>query len=503
MQKVILCILDGVGIREKEKGNAFLNTDKKTFNYLWNNYPHSLLEASGEFVGLPNKQMGNSEVGHTNIGAGRIVYQSLELINKSIKDKSFYDNENILDVINHTKKNKSNLHIFGLLSDGGIHSHINHLYALLELCKKENVQNVYIHAFLDGRDTLPNVSIKYLDELTEKMKELNVGVLSTISGRYYSMDRDNNYDRIKLSYDAIVYGKGNRNSSYKDVISSCYEKGIYDEFIIPTIINEKLVNDNDGLILFNYRPDRARELFTALTNKDFNEFDVKRFNNIKLVTMMPVADSVVCSNAFKHEELINTLGEYIDNLGLKQLRIAETEKYAHVTYFFDGGIEKNLKNSKRILIPSPSVKTYDLKPEMSAYLITDTLMKELDNNYDLVVLNYANGDMVGHTGNYDATKKAVVALDNCLERLYKKAKEDGYTLMIIADHGNCDYMLDSDDNVVTSHSVSPVPCIITDNNYKINNGRLCDVAPTLLNLMGLSVPNEMTGECLIERRNGK
>lgn len=503
MQKVILCILDGVGIREKEKGNAFLNTDKKTFNYLWNNYPHSLLEASGEFVGLPNKQMGNSEVGHTNIGAGRIVYQSLELINKSIKDKIFYDNENILDVINHTKKNNSNLHIFGLLSDGGIHSHINHLYALLELCKKENVQNVYIHAFLDGRDTLPNVSIKYLDELTEKMKELNVGVLSTISGRYYSMDRDNNYDRIKLSYDAIVYGKGNRNSSYKDVISSCYEKGIYDEFIIPTIINEKLVNDNDGLILFNYRPDRARELFTALTNKDFNEFDVKRFNNIKLVTMMPVADSVVCSNAFKHEELINTLGEYIDNLGLKQLRIAETEKYAHVTYFFDGGIERDLKNSKRILIPSPSVKTYDLKPEMSAYLITDTLMKELDNNYDLVVLNYANGDMVGHTGNYDATKKAVVALDNCLERLYKKAEEDGYTLMIIADHGNCDYMLDSDDNVVTSHSVSPVPCIITDNNYKVNNGRLCDVAPTLLNLMGLSVPNEMTGECLIERRNGK
>ena len=503
MQKVILCILDGVGIREKEKGNAFLNADKKTFNYLWNNYPHSLLEASGEFVGLPNKQMGNSEVGHTNIGAGRIVYQSLELINKSIKDKSFYDNENILDVINHTKKNNSNLHIFGLLSDGGIHSHINHLYALLELCKKENVQNVYIHAFLDGRDTLPNVSIKYLDVLTEKMKELNVGVLSTISGRYYSMDRDNNYDRIKLSYDAIVYGKGNRNSSYKDVISSCYEKGIYDEFIIPTIINEKLVNDNDGLILFNYRPDRARELFTALTNKDFNEFDVKRFNNIKLVTMMPVADSVVCSNAFKHEELINTLGEYIDNLGLKQLRIAETEKYAHVTYFFDGGIERDLKNSKRILIPSPSVKTYDLKPEMSAYLITDTLMKELDNNYDLVVLNYANGDMVGHTGNYDATKKAVVALDNCLERLYKKAEEDGYTLMIIADHGNCDYMLDSDDNVVTSHSVSPVPCIITDNNYKVNNGRLCDVAPTLLNLMGLSVPNEMTGECLIERRNRK
>ena len=500
MQKVILCILDGVGIREKEKGNAFLNTDKKTFNYLWNNYPHALLEASGEFVGLPNKQMGNSEVGHTNIGAGRIVYQSLELINKSIKDESFYQNKDILDVINHTKNNNSNLHIFGLLSDGGIHSHINHLYALLELCKKENIKNVYIHAFLDGRDTLPNVSIKYLDELNKKMNKLNIGTLSTISGRYYSMDRDNNYDRIKLSYDAIVYGKGNKNNDYKDVITKSYEKGIYDEFIIPTIINEKLVNDNDGLILFNYRPDRARELFTALTNKDFNEFETKKFNNIKLVTMMPVADSVICTNAFKHIELINTLGEYIDNLGLKQLRIAETEKYAHVTYFFDGGVERNLKNSKRILIPSPSVKTYDLKPEMSAYLITETLMKELDNNYDLVVLNYANGDMVGHTGNYEATKKAVLALDNCLEKLYKKVKENNYTLMIIADHGNCDYMLDNNDNIVTSHSVSPVPCIITDNNYKVNNGRLCDVAPTLLNLMGTNVPKEMTGECLIERR---
>ena len=500
MQKVILCILDGVGIREKEKGNAFLNTDKKTFNYLWNNYPHALLEASGEFVGLPNKQMGNSEVGHTNIGAGRIVYQSLELINKSIKDESFYQNKEILDVINHTKNNNSNLHIFGLLSDGGIHSHINHLYALLELCRKENIKNVYIHAFLDGRDTLPNVSIKYLDELNKKMNELNIGTLSTISGRYYSMDRDNNYDRIKLCYDAIVYGKGNKNNDYKDVITKSYEKGIYDEFIIPTIINEKLVNDNDGLILFNYRPDRARELFTALTNKDFNEFETKKFNNIKLVTMMPVADSVICTNAFKHIELTNTLGEYIDNLGLKQLRIAETEKYAHVTYFFDGGVERNLKNSKRILIPSPSVKTYDLKPEMSAYLITETLMKELDNNYDLVVLNYANGDMVGHTGKYEATKKAVLALDNCLEKLYKKAKENNYTLMIIADHGNCDYMLDNNDNIVTSHSVSPVPCIITDNNYKVNNGRLCDVAPTLLNLMGINVPKEMTGECLIERR---
>lgn len=496
MKKVILCILDGVGVREVKKGNAFLNTSKKTFDFLWNNYPHSLLEASGEYVGLPNKQMGNSEVGHTNIGAGRIVYQSLELINKEIRDKKFFKNEELLNVIDHVKKNNSTLHIFGLLSDGGIHSHINHLYALLEMCRLNDVKSVMIHPFLDGRDTLPSVALKFLDELESKLENEKIGV---ISGRYYSMDRDNNWDRIKKVYDALVYGMGNRNN-YRDVVLECYDNNIFDEFITPTIVNEKKIEDNDGMILFNFRPDRARELFTALTNKDFNEFENKKFNNLKLVTMMPVADSVICTNAYKHENLINTLGEYIDNLGLKQLRIAETEKYAHVTYFFDGGVERDLKGSKRILIPSPSVKTYDLKPEMSAYLITDKLMEELDNNYDLVVLNYANGDMVGHTGNYDATSKAVLALDNCLDRLYKKALEDDYTLVIIADHGNCDYMLDDKDNVVTSHSVSPVPCIITDNNYKVNNGRLCDVAPTILDIMGIDIPKEMNGNSLIERR---
>lgn len=496
MKKVILCILDGVGIREVKKGNAFLNTSKKTFDFLWNNYPHSLLEASGEYVGLPNKQMGNSEVGHTNIGAGRIVYQSLELINKEIREKQFYKNKEILNIIDHVKKNNSCLHIFGLLSDGGIHSHINHLYALLEMCRQNNLTNVVIHPFLDGRDTLPNVALKFLDDLNSKLTNEKIGV---ISGRYYAMDRDNNWDRIKKVYDALVYGIGNKND-YKSTILNCYNNNIFDEFIEPIIVNDEKIKNNDGMILFNFRPDRARELFTALTNKDFNEFEHKNFDNLKLVTMMPVADTVICTNAYKHENLVNTLGEYIDNLNLKQLRIAETEKYAHVTYFFDGGIERNLKKSKRILIPSPSVKTYDLKPEMSAYLITDKLIQELDNNYDLVVLNYANGDMVGHTGNYDATSKAVEALDNCLEKLYKKAKENDYTMVIIADHGNCDYMIDDDNNVVTSHSVSPVPCIITDNDYKVNNGRLCDVAPTILDIMELDIPKEMTGNSLIERR---
>ena len=504
MKKAILCILDGVGIREKKLGNAFMNTNKKTFDYLWENYPHSLLEASGEYVGLPNKQMGNSEVGHTNIGAGRIVYQSLELINKSIKEKSIYQNKNILEIMNHVKENNSNLHIFGLLSDGGIHSHINHLFAILEMCKQQNIKNVYIHAFLDGRDTLPNIAVKFLDELNEKIKELGLGTLSTISGRYYSMDRDNNWDRIKLSYDAIVYGKGNKNNNYKEAINDYYSKNIYDEFIPPTIIEEKLIKDNDGLILFNYRPDRARELFTALTNNDFNEFETKKFQNIKLVTMMPVAKEVICKNAFKYEELKNTLGEYISNLGLKQLRIAETEKYAHVTYFFDGGVEKDLKGSNRILIPSPNVKTYDLKPEMSAYLITDKLMEELEKDYDLVVLNYANGDMVGHTGVIPAAVKAVERVDELVGDAVNAVKEVGGVMFICADHGNAEKMIDYETGKPhTAHTTNPVPFILVnaDPSYTLREGGcLADIAPTLLDLMGLEQPAEMTGKSLIVRK---
>ena len=343
MKKVLLCILDGVGIREIENGNAFMSAHHPHFDYLWNNYPHSLLEASGTYVGLPSKQMGNSEV-----GAGRIVYQSLELINKAIQDKSFFENEKILEVIKHVKEKNSTLHLFGLLSDGGIHSHINHLFALLDMCKNNNLDKVVVHAFLDGRDTLPNVSIKFLDELNEKLNLYNYK-LATISGRYYSMDRDNNYDRIKNAYDVIVLNNGPYNNSYKDVIEACYDNGIYDEFITPTIINRTPVNTGDGLILFNFRPDRVRELFSSITNKDFKEFETKTLDDIKLVTMLPVSSEVICKSAFEYQKLDNTLGEYISNLGLTQLRIAETEKYAHVTYFFDGGVEKELKNCIKII----------------------------------------------------------------------------------------------------------------------------------------------------------
>ena len=498
MKPLVLCILDGVGIRNEIHGNAFLDANKPNFNYLWNNYPHSLLNASGREVGLPDNQMGNSEVGHTNIGAGRIVYQPLQLINEAIEDKSFFDNREILSAFRHVKKNKSSLHLMGLLSDGGVHSHINHLFALLDMCKIEGINKVYIHVFTDGRDTSPTSGIKYLELLEQKLADLGIGEIATISGRYYAMDRDNRWDRIDKSYQAIVEGIGQQYTSFHEAMKHNYDNNITDEFIVPAVINKKgIIEDGDALITFNFRPDRLRELFGALTNKRNKSFERIILNNIKLVTMMPVSDEVIYKNAFNLVSLKNTFGEYISKQGLKQLRIAETEKYAHVTYFFDGGIEKKLKNCDRVLIPSSKVATYDLKPAMSAVEITDTLLDKLDN-YDVVILNYANGDMVGHTGIYDKTVEAVELLDNCLGKLFNKIQELDGTLFLIADHGNCDYMLDENNNVVTSHSTSLVPCIITNKNLELQNGSLCDVAPTMLKLLGVKIPKEMTGKILIK-----
>ena len=496
MNKMLLVILDGVGIKNESHGNAFKVAHHPNIDYLLANYPHSLLKASGEAVGLPNNQMGNSEVGHTNIGAGRIVYQPMQLITQSIENHAIYSNKHLLEVINHTKNNHSKLHIMGLLSDGGIHSHINHLMGIIDMCEKENVTDIFFHLFLDGRDTLPNIAYKYINELEDKIKEINKGTICSLHGRYYAMDRDNNWDRIKLSYDVIVNNIGPHYSNPKDAIEDNYKNHIYDEFIIPCVINDVKLTDNDGIILFNYRPDRVRELFTALTNPQFQEFDRPILNNIKLVTMLPVSDQVICTNAFELPKLDNTFGEYISERGLKQLRIAETEKYAHVTYFFDGGIEKQLPNCDRILIPSPKVKTYDLKPEMSAYEITDKLLNIIDQ-YDVIILNYANGDMVGHTGNFDATVSAVEVIDECLGKLYQKTQSIGMDMMIVADHGNCDVMLDDNNNIVTSHSTSLVPCILTNNKYILKNGKLGDIAPTILKIMDIDIPQEMTGDILV------
>lgn len=497
MKPVVLCILDGIGIGNEERGNAFKNAEKPFLEALFQKYPHCLLEASGIAVGLPKGQMGNSEVGHMNIGAGRVVYQPLELINQQIEKGTFFQNENIKKVINHTKKNHSKLHIMGLISDGGVHSSMEHLMAIISMCVQNHVEELYFHLFLDGRDTLDHSAYQYVQALEEKIKEIGMGKIVTMSGRYYAMDRDNNWERVKLAYDAIVYGKGETYTTPKEMIEANYAQNRTDEFMLPAVLEEGLVEDGDGIIVFNYRPDRLRELFSSLTNPEFQQMEVKRLNDIQLVTMMPVSDEVICLHAYKHQSLENTLGTYISTKGYKQLRIAETEKYAHVTYFFDGGTDFELPNAKRILIQSPRVATYDLKPEMSALEVTDTLIKELDNAYDLVILNYANGDMVGHTGNYDAAKIAVTFLDHCVERIYNKVMELGGILLVTADHGNCEEMIDEDGNILTSHTTNKVPFILTKEGYTLQDGKLSDIAPTILELLQVEKPVEMTGESLI------
>lgn len=503
---VVLCILDGCGIREESDGNAFKNAKKPTLDMLFNKYPHSILQASGPSVGLPEGQMGTSEVGHMNLGSGRIALQPLQAITQSIESKELNKNEKILDVLNHVRENNSNLHIMGLLSDGGVHSHINHLLALLDICKENNVENVYIDVMLDGRDTYEKSAIKYLDILQKKLDEIKIGKIATISGRYYGMDRDNNYDRVKLSYDAICYGEGPLYNNYKELIDDNYQKEVYDEFVIPGIINKCPIKDNDGVITFNFRKDRIREMFTLLSNpeaykKEASEkgLNVITYNNLKTLTMYPVTETVLSPHAFNDLDLKNILVDYLHNNGVSQLRIAETEKYPHVTFFFDGGKEVEYDDMKKILIPSPKVATYDLKPEMSVYEVTDNFLKEV-GNYDVTIMNLANGDMVGHTGVYEAAVEAVEDMDKCLAKIYKRTVEelDGI-LLIIADHGNCDMMWDSEHKPVTSHTTNPVPCIITKKGIELNDGKLADVAPTMLELIGLPIPKEMTGNSLIRK----
>lgn len=503
---VVLCILDGCGIREESDGNAFKNAKKPTLDMLFNKYPHSILQASGPSVGLPEGQMGTSEVGHMNLGSGRIALQPLQAITQSIESKELNKNEKILDVLNHVKENNSNLHIMGLLSDGGVHSHINHLLALLDICKENNVENVYIDVMLDGRDTYEKSAIKYLDILQKKLDEIKIGKIATISGRYYGMDRDNNYDRVKLSYDAICYGEGPLYNNYKELIDENYKKEVYDEFVIPGIINKCPIKDNDGVITFNFRKDRIREMFTLLSNpeaykKEASEkgLNVITYNNLKTLTMYPVTETVLSPHAFNDLDLKNILVDYLHNNGVSQLRIAETEKYPHVTFFFDGGKEVEYDDMKKILIPSPKVATYDLKPEMSVYEVTDNFLKEV-GNYDVTIMNLANGDMVGHTGVYEAAVEAVEDMDKCLAKIYKRTVEElGGILLIIADHGNCDMMWDSERKPVTSHTTNPVPCIITKEGIELNDGKLADIAPTMLELIGLPIPKEMTGNSLIRK----
>ena len=500
---LVLCILDGCGVRESSDGNAFKNANKPTFDMLMEKYPHSILEASGPAVGLPEGQMGTSEVGHMNLGAGRVALQPLEAMSSAIKDGTFFKNEKILEVLNHVKNNKSNLHIFGLLSDGGVHSHIKHLLALLDMCHDNGIENVYLDICLDGRDTYEKSALNYLNMLQQKLNQYNYKI-ATISGRYYAMDRDNNFDRLKLAYDAICYGKAKEYSSYRELVEENYNNGVYDEFVIPGIIINMPINDNDGVIAFNFRKDRLREMFTLLSNPNEYEekanekdLEVKHYNNLKTLTMYPVTETVLSEHAFNDLDLKNIMVDFLHEHNLSQLRIAETEKYPHVTFFFDGGREVEYPDMKKILIPSPKVATYDLKPEMSVYEVTNDFLNEVEN-FDVTIMNLANGDMVGHTGVYEAAVQAVEDMDKCLSKIYDKVNSLGGILIIIADHGNCDVMWDENHNPVTSHTTNPVPCIITKKGITIHNGKLADVAPTMIQLLGLKIPKEMTGKTLID-----
>lgn len=502
----MLMILDGFGINENEKGNAVKLAKTPVLDKLMKQNPTTVIKTSGLDVGLPEGQMGNSEVGHTNIGAGRIVYQELTRITKSIEDGDFFSNPELVAAIENCKKNHTKLHIMGLLSDGGVHSHIRHLYGLLELAKRKDFEDVYVHCFLDGRDTPPASGEGYIAELEKKMQEKGVGKIATISGRYYAMDRDNRWDRVEKAYKALVKGEGIKANSAIAGIEESYQKEVFDEFVEPTVIcNDEnpiaIIAKNDSVIFFNYRKDRAREITRSLVDKEFDKFEREYFPLYYVCFTTYDATIENVHIAFKEQELKNTYGEVIAKNGLKQLRIAETEKYAHVTFFFNGGEEKQYPGEDRILVPSPKVATYDLQPEMSAIEVTDKVVEAIESKkYDTIILNYANPDMVGHTGVLEAAIKAIETIDECVGRVVKAVEDVNGVLLITADHGNSEQMIDyATGEPHTAHTTNPVPLILVGKDAKLKEGRLADLAPTMLDILGIEKPEEMTGESLIEK----
>ena len=503
----MLMILDGFGDNPKKDGNAIKLANTPNIDKLMKKYPNTDIFTSGLHVGLPEGQMGNSEVGHTNIGAGRIVYQELTKITKSIEDGDFFTNPEFISAIENCKKNNSKLHILGLVSDGGVHSHIRHLYGLLEMAKRRDFENIFIHCFLDGRDTPPASAESYITQLRDKIKEKGIGKIATLSGRYYAMDRDKRWERTKKCYDALVLGEGIKSGDATKAIEDSYQKEVFDEFVEPTVIcngEEPItrIEDKDSVIFFNFRPDRARQITRALVDPKFNDFKAKKMN-LYYVCFTNYDETMPNVHiAFKKETLNNTLGEIASKKGLTQLRIAETEKYAHVTFFFNGGEEKQYKGEDRILVPSPKVPTYDLKPEMSAYEVTEKVVDALKNDkYDLIILNFANTDMVGHTGSLPAAIKAVETIDECVGKIVKIIEEKKGNLIITADHGNAEQMIDyTTGEPHTAHTTNPVPIILITNNKKLklkDNGKLADLAPTILELMEIEKPKEMTGDSLL------
>ncbi|MGB9833616.1 MAG: 2,3-bisphosphoglycerate-independent phosphoglycerate mutase [bacterium] len=503
-RKGLLCILDGWGISENVLGNAILKASTPNMDFFFQYFPHTRLICSGEAVGLPEGQMGNSEVGHLNLGAGRIVYQDLVRINISIRNGEFFKNPVLIEAMKIAKERSSNLHLLGLVSDGGVHSHLDHLFALLEMARMNGLNNVFVHAFLDGRDTPPKVAEGYLRSLETKMKELKIGQIATVSGRYYAMDRDKRWDRLKRTYDALTLGEGETAENAIEALHLSYDRGLGDEFVLPTVIRKNgqdpvTIKDSDVVIHFNFRADRARELTWALTQEDFNGFPRTVWPKVHYVCMTMYDEALDLPIAFPQHLLRNTLGEVISNLSCPQLRIAETEKYAHVTYFFSGGREDPFPFEDRVLVSSPKVPTYDLKPEMSAFEVCEEVIKRIsEEKYGLIVLNFANLDMVGHTGVFDAAVKAAEAVDQCIGRIWQSCNEHGYFMIVTADHGNAEEMINLRDySPITAHSTNPVPFVFLDKEVKNielrDSGILADVAPTILKIMGIAQPAEMTG----------
>lgn len=501
---VALIILDGFAFRDEVKGNAVAQAEKPNFDRFWNAFPHATLTACGEEVGLPEGQMGNSEVGHLNIGAGRIVYQSLTRLNKSIREGDFFTNEALLAAVKHAKDNGSKLHLMGLLSDGGVHSHYAHLFALLKLAKENGLEQVYVHGFLDGRDVGPTTALGYIEETEKQMADIGVGKFASIHGRYYAMDRDKRWERVSLTYNALVEGSGPTAASAKAGVEASYANDVVDEFVLPFVLEENgqpvaTVDSNDAVIFFNFRPDRAIQLSAVFTNDHFDGFELsKKPTNLKFVTFTHYSVEVNAQVAYENQDLVNTVGEVISKNGLTQLRIAETEKYPHVTFFMSGGREAEFEGEERILIASPKVATYDLQPEMSAYEVTDALLAEIEaDKFDAILLNYANPDMVGHSGMLEPTIKAIEAVDECLGKVVDAILAKGGTAIITADHGNSDEVTTIEGEPMTAHTTNPVPVIVTKENLTLRtDGMLADLAPTMLKLLTVDQPAEMTGKSL-------
>lgn len=505
----MLIIMDGFGCAPEKEGNAIASADLPNINGIFKKYPRAKLGASGESVGLPAGQMGNSEVGHLNIGAGRVVYQDFSRITRAVKDGSFFENEVLKKAMENAAVGHS-LHLMGLLSDGGVHSHIDHLFALIDMARRYGVDNIFVHAFLDGRDVPPSCAGKYIDLLEEHLKEAGAGKIATVSGRYYAMDRDKRWERVQKAYDALTLGEGEHSASASEAVTDSYGRGDTDEFVLPTLVDgvDGRIKDGDSVIMYNFRPDRARQITRTLCDPDFDGFQRKVLpEDLTFVCMTEYeAGMPNVQIAYPPEHPQNTIGQYLSSLGKTQLRLAETEKYAHVTFFMNGGIEEPFAGEDRILVPSPKVATYDMQPEMSAYQVRDNAVDALGSGkYDLIIMNFANPDMVGHTGVFEAAVKAVEAVDSCVGDILKTAEETGASLFITADHGNADVMADGEGNPVTKHSTNPVPAFVilppySGEGYRLREGGvLADIAPTLLDMMGIEQPAEMTGKTLLVR----